>query len=160
MHSLVLSSNSSCARAGNRESRRILKDRPPLLSGLKGQIASLLIVMALVVGASIGYFGNTAAPRTTTETVIRTYTVTTTLAGESNVERCIVTEYLLWAIGELTGPTILGSSTQSYPVQTYQTSTSAEQTVGFETTTTAPYAGTLAGALAIWNSTTCTYISG
>jgi hypothetical protein len=128
---------------------------------LRGQVASFLIVVALIIGAGIGYFGNTAAPRTTTETVIRTYTATTTLAGESHVERCVVTVYTVWAVEEVSNSnTIRGTSTQSDPVQTYQTSASAEHTVGFETTTMVSYTGTLSGPIALWNGTACTFISG
>jgi hypothetical protein len=136
---------------------------------LKGEIASLLMVAVLMIGVGIGYYGNTATPRTTTETTLRTttetvieaYTITTTLAGESGVEQCIVTEYHVWAVEEITSSsTIQSTSTQSYAIQTYQTSTSPEQTMGFETTTTTSYTGTLTGAIAIWNSTACMFISG
>jgi hypothetical protein len=65
---------------------------------LKGQIASLLIVVALIVGAGVGYFGSSTTTKTTTETVIRTYT--TTLPGESGVERCVISGYTVWAVEE------------------------------------------------------------
>jgi len=139
---------------------------------MKGQIAVLFMVVALIIGAGIGYFGNTAASRTTTETVIKTYsttveTFTTTYPatsinlGVSGVAQCVVTEYHVWAIEELTASssTIRATSTQSYLVLTYQTST-VEPTVGFRTTSTTFYSGTLTGAIAYWNSTTCTLISG
>jgi hypothetical protein len=126
---------------------------------LKGQIASLLIVVALIVGAGVGYFGSSTTTKTTTETVIRTYT--TTLPGESGVERCVISGYTVWAVEEASSSsTIQGTSTQSSAIRTYQTSTSAERTVGFETTTMTSYTGTLSGPIAIWNSTACTFISG
>jgi len=138
---------------------------------MKGQIAVLLIMVALIIGAGIGYFGNTVASRTTTETVIKTYTTivetyattypTTSInLGVSGVAQCVVTEYHVWAILEITtsSSTIRATSTQSYAVQTYQTST-VEPTVGFRTTSTTSYSGTLTGAIAYWNSTTCTLIS-
>lgn len=128
---------------------------------MKGQTASILIVVALIIGAGIGYFGNTVSSKTTTETTIKTYTITTTLPGESGVEQCVVTDYTVWEVLEVAGSsTIQTTSIRSNAVQTYQTSTSVEQTIGFETTTTASYTGTLTGAVAIWNSTTCTFISG
>ncbi len=150
---------------------------------MKRQIASILIVTALVVGAGIGYFGHTPATstitetimstytesNTTTETAISTYTLTTTLPQGTNTTafpqglsmRCILTEYHVWMIASIGNTTTsYGTSTQSYDVQTYQTTTSITQAVGSVTTTTANYNGTLTGALAIWNSTVCTYISG
>ncbi|MGD0145578.1 MAG: hypothetical protein ABSB53_01840 [Nitrososphaerales archaeon] len=128
---------------------------------MKEQIASLLIVAALIVGVGIGYFGNTATSRMTTETVIKTYTMTTTLPEESGVERCTVTQYAVWMYGQTQ------SSSTSYGLRTvgnsflpYETTTSPEQTVGFVTSTDTTYTGTLTGAIALWNSTTCTFISG
>jgi len=139
---------------------------------MKGQVAVLLIVVALIIGAGIDYFGNTAASKTTTETVIKTdtttvetytttYPTTSINMGVSGVAQCIVTEYHVWAIEEITtsSSTIRATSTQSYVVLTYQTST-VEPTVGFQTTSTTFYSGTLTGAIAYWNSTTCTLISG
>lgn len=141
------------------DNRETLRDGPSSRILMKGQIASLLIVVALIVGVGVGYFGNVALSKTTTGTIVKIYT--TTLAGESQVERCVVTEYHVWEVEEITGSsTIQSTSTQSYLVQTYQTSTSVGQMVGFETTTTTSYTGTLTGAIAIWNSTTCTFISG
>ena len=121
----------------------------------------VLIVVALTIGAGIGYFENSVVFRTTTVTIIRTYPITTTIFGASGIALCVVTEYHVWAIEELVtnGSTIRTVSTQSYVVRTFQTSTS-EPTVGFKATTTTFYAGTLTGAVAIWNSTTCTLISG
>jgi hypothetical protein len=141
--------------------------------GVSNAIAAGLLVVGILFGVS-GYYVATTYPTrtvtqtetttaslTTTETVIKTYTITTTLAGESGLEQCVVTEYHVWAIEEMTSSsTIQATSTQSYAIRTYQTSTSVEQPVGFETTTTATYTGTLTGAIAIWNSTTCTFISG
>ena len=150
---------------------------------MKEQVASLLIVAALVVGVGIGYFGNTATPRTTTETVIKThttattlqvrtstitttlqgetYTITITLQGESGVARCVVTEYTVWMYGQSqSGTTSYRIKTVGDSLQTYEITTSPEQTVGFATTTTAHYTGTLTGAIDRWNSTTCTFIQG
>ena len=138
---------------------KALRDRPLSQSWLKGQIASLLIVVALIVGTGIGYFGSSTTTKTATETVIKTYT--TTLSGESGVERCVVSDYTVWAVEEISSSsTIQGSSTQSSAIRTYQTSTSVEQPVGFETTTTTSNTGTWTGPIAIWNSTVCTFISG
>jgi len=45
---------------------------------MKGEVATILIAVALVIGAGIGYFSNTTAT-TTTETVVRTHTATVTV---------------------------------------------------------------------------------
>lgn len=132
-------------------------------------------MIALIIGAGVGYFGNNATTRTTTGTItatvikiytttVETYTTTypaiATSMWVSGVAQCIVTEYHVWALvnssemGE-----IASTSTQSYAVQTYQTST-MEPTVGFATTFATPYTRTLTGAIAYWNSTVCTLISG
>lgn len=146
-----------------------LKGSPPSRSPMKGQIVSILTVVALIVGVGIGYFGNTATSNTTTQTIVETYTtattitttITTTLPQGSVVEKCVITEYHVWMIGIIeTSSTAYGTSTQSYDVQTYQTTTSVTQPVGFATTATTSYTGTLTGAIAYWNSTVCTHISG
>jgi len=112
---------------------------------LRGQIASVLILTALIVGVVIGYIGNESA----TETVTTTYTfVTTTLQGPV-LERCTVTQYAVWSVESLgRGTTVGGTTTQDYAVATYQTT-------GFPTVTTSSYAGTLTGAIASWKVTTC-----
>lgn len=136
---------------------------------MKGQAASLLIAVALIVGIGIGYFGNTAT-QSPGQTVLMTYTITTTLpaasytittslGGYSGTVQCIVTEYHVWEVEEYPGNS-MSTSTQSYPVLTFQTTASVEQTAGFETTTTARFTGTLTGAIALWNSTVCTFVSG
>ena len=124
---------------------------------MKGQVASVLIVATLIVGAGLGYFVGTSF--SATKTVVSTYTTTLTLPQGTFVERCVVTEYGVWSIESVSGTqTTGGTSTQSHPVTTYQTSATVSQTVGYETTMTTTYTGTLTGAIASWNSTACTYI--
>ena len=54
---------------------------------MRGEVATVLMVVALILGVGIGYLSNTRANSTTTETVIRTYTVTTTLSqGTSTLD--------------------------------------------------------------------------
>jgi len=54
---------------------------------MKGEVATILIAAALVIGAGIGYFSNTTATGTTTETVVRTHTSTVTvLQGTSTLD--------------------------------------------------------------------------
>jgi uncharacterized protein (UPF0333 family) len=121
-----------------------------------------LVVLALVIGAAIGYFGNTSANGTTTQTVIRTYTITTTfLQGESEVMRCVLTQYAVWKIAHIENSTTsYGNTTETSGLQTYQTTTSVVQIVGYVTTSTSSYTGTITGALAEGNYTICTYVSG
>jgi NhaP-type Na+/H+ or K+/H+ antiporter len=45
---------------------------------MRGQIISILIVTALVVGAVIGYFGHATTINTTTDIITRTYTESNT----------------------------------------------------------------------------------
>lgn len=135
---------------------------------MKESIAASLVVVALIVGAGIGYFWNTSHPVETTEmvtqtsitTVTHTITAPTSATGsqESNEMVCVITEYQVWMVG-IYPTSETSTTTQSYGVQTYYTATSAQQTIGYETTiTTAYYSGTLTGAIAIWNSTVCTYL--
>lgn len=80
---------------------------------------------------------------------------------KSFLVRCIVTEYQVWELESFYSySTTFTTSTQSYPVTTYQSRTTAGQTIGYITTTTNTFAGTTTGALAFWNNTACTYISG
>ena len=108
---------------------------------MKRQIAVVLIVVALFVGAAIGYFGGTAFQTTVTKTY--------TLALVSGLEVCTVTEYHVWSVESINnGNTVGGTTTQSYPVTTFQTSS-------YPTSTTNTYTGTLTGAISYWNGTTC-----
>lgn len=127
---------------------------------MKGQVASALIVVALVVGSGIGYFANTNSNHATTETVVTTYTVT--LPQGSGLLRCVVTEYSVWLVGYGNGgvASSYSTTTQQAPVQTYTNTTTVTQTVGFTTISTSAYTGTVTGAIAQGNYTTCTYIAG
>jgi hypothetical protein len=111
-----------------------------------------------VVGASIGYFGNTSMRNVT---VIKSCTMTVTAQG-STVLRCVVTLYESWFAGVVSGSSTRMTTTvrSISPLQTF-TTTGTQQTVGYSTVTTAYYTGvTVTGAINMWNSTTCTYISG
>jgi hypothetical protein len=132
-------------------------------------LVAAIVVTAVVVSAAIfaaSPFSTTVTKTlpettTTTSTIVSTYTTTVTLPQGSLAEQCVVTEYHVWSIESISGTsTIGGTSTQSQPVTTYQTSASVSQTVGYVTTTTNTYTGTTTGYLAYWNSTACTYISG
>ena len=122
-------------------------------------VAALVVAVAILATSSVGTTVTKTVPEPTTTTI--TYTTVLTLSQGAFVERCVVTEYHVWSI-ETIGSTYTtgGTSTQSYPVTTYQTSASVSQTVGYAITTTNYYSGTLTGAIAIWNTTACTYISG
>jgi len=110
---------------------------------VKGQIAVVLIVVALFAGAAIGYLGNPTRLRTVTETS------TTTVVEASGEQLCIVTEYHVWSVETVrNNTTIGGTSTQDYPITSFVTT-------GFPTSTTATYNQTTTGALAYWNSTSC-----
>lgn len=110
---------------------------------MKGQIAVVLIVVALFAGAAIGYLGNPTPSGTVTKTS------TTTVVQESGEQLCIVTEYHVWSVERIQNSTTIGgTSTQDYPVTSFVTT-------GFPTSTTVTYTGTLTGALAYWNSTSC-----
>ena len=113
---------------------------------MKGQFASVLIVIALLIGVGIGYLADTSIPNTVT----RTYTFTTTILHGAAPEVCTVVEYHVWSVETLVNgtTTVGGTSTQSYPVTTFQTS-------GYSTVTSTTYTGTLTGQLAYWNSTSC-----
>lgn len=105
---------------------------------MKGQIAVVLIVVALFAGAAIGYFGN-PNPKT----------VATTLVQGSGEQLCIVTENTVWAVRSIhNGTTLGGTSTQENPVTSFVTT-------GLPTSTVVNYTGTLTGPLALWNSTSC-----
>jgi hypothetical protein len=129
---------------------------------MKGQVAAILVVAAVIVGAGVGYFGNTTASRTTTQTLTSTFTTTVTLPqGGSEVVRCVLTQYAVWEIAHIEGNTTsYGSTTETSDLRTYETTTSVIQTVGYVTTYTSSYTGTITGALAEGNYTTCTYIPG
>ena len=111
---------------------------------MNGQVASVLIVVALIAGAGIGYLEGTGNPPTVTQTFLHT-TVITQVGGEE----CTVTEYHVWSVESIhNSTTIGGTSTQSYPVTTFETS-------GYPTYTTNTFTGTLTGAIAYWNATSC-----
>jgi len=75
--------------------------------------------------------------------------------------RCVLTQYAVWEIAYIgSSATSYGNTTVTTDLKTYQTSTSVMQSVGFVTTSTTTYTGTITGALARGNYTTCTYISG
>ena len=115
-----------------------------------------IIVAAVIISATI--FVALGSNGTVTKTVVSTYTTTLTLPQGTFIEQCVVTEYHVWSIESISGTyTAGGTSTQSSPVTTYQTSASVSQTAGYVTTTTSYYTGTLTGAIAYWNSTACTY---
>ena len=102
---------------------------------MKGQIAVVLIVVALFAGAAIGYLGNP--------------TPSGTVGQKSGEQLCIVTEYHVWSVERIQNSTTIGgTSTQDYPVTSFVTT-------GYPSFTTATYSGTTTGALAYWNSTSC-----
>ena len=109
---------------------------------MKGQIAVVLIVVALFAGAAIGYFGNTSSQKTVT----KTYTVT----QGSGLEACTVTQYAIWSIESIHDGTSIGggTSTSSNVVTTFQTT-------GLPSSTTNTYTGTLTGAISSWTVTNC-----
>ena len=137
-----------------------------------GRVASVLILVALVAGSGIGYLANANSTHTdtytavttytyrTTETIVTTYTATS--PEGSGLLRCVVTEYTVWMVAYVSsGGTSYSYSTttEQSPISTYTSTTTATQTVGFTTVTTSAYTGTITGALAKGNFTTCTYIS-
>jgi len=109
---------------------------------MKGQIAVVLIVVALFAGAAIGYFGNTAFQTT--------FTKTYTLTQGSGLEACTVTQYAIWSIESVHNGTSIGggTSTSSGVVTTFQTT-------GYPSSTTNTYTGTLTGAISSWTVTNC-----
>jgi hypothetical protein len=129
---------------------------------MKERVAAVLIVLALVAGAAVGYLSNSTSNGTTTETLIRTYTITTTFPqGESEIMRCVLTRYAVWEIAHVQNSTTsYGNTTETSALQTFQTTASVMRIVGFVTTSTSSYTGTITGALAEGNYTICTYISG
>lgn len=127
---------------------------------MKGQVASILIVVALAVGSGIGYLASTNSGHITTETVVTTYTVT--FPQGSGLVRCVVTEYSVWLMAYGNGGAVssYSTTTEQAPIQTYTSTTMVTQTVGFTTVSAGAYTGTVTGALARGNYTTCTYIAG
>ena len=133
---------------------------------MKREITSILIVAALIIGAGIGYYGNTRGSRTTTvtatftanntktETVVSNYTVTTTMPSVNNSVGVDVMECAL-TIYDIIG----GNSTGSISPQLYNTTTSLSQIVGFATTTTNSSNVTLSGTVEEWTVTACTVVS-
>ena len=109
---------------------------------MKGQIAVVLIVGALFVGAAIGYFGNTSSQKTVTKTY--------TLTQGSGLEACTVTQYAVWSIESVHNGTgiVGGTSTASNVVTTFQTT-------GLPSSATNTYTGTLTGAISSWTVTNC-----
>ncbi len=114
---------------------------------MKGQVASTLVIVALIVGVGIGYVANTSGQGTVTK--VTTFTYTTTINGDTTSETCIVVEYHVWSVETVgNSTTVGGTSTQSYPVTTFQTT-------GYPTFTSVTFTGTLMGAIDYWNDTTC-----
>ena len=109
---------------------------------VKGQIAVVLIVVALFAGAAIGYFGHASSQTTVT----RTYTLT----EGSGLEACTVTQYTVWSIESVHNGTSIGggTSTESNVVTTFQTT-------GLPSSTMNTYTGTLTGAITFWTVTNC-----
>ena len=108
---------------------------------MKGQIAVVLIVVALFAGAAIGYFGGTAFQTTVTKTY--------TLPQGDESETCTVTQYVMYSIESQHNGTIVGeTSTETNIARTFQTT-------GYPGSTTSTYSGTTTGALASWNVTNC-----
>ena len=117
---------------------------------MRGQVAAILLVAVLVFGVGIAYFVNTSMSNTTTLP-----------PRESNVMRCILTHYAVFETAHIQSSTTnFGSTTDTADLQTYTTTASVSQTLGFATTSTSTYTGTITGALAEGNYTSCTYISG
>lgn len=155
---------------------------------MKREIASILIVIALIIGAALGYLANATSSKTTTErvtqtyittntrteTAISTYTITTTLpqtnittSPRQSVLLCIVTEYEAINMLEIENSTTTTlsfptTSTMSTNVQTYKTIIPTSQSAGFETTTTSYpnySSSTRTGAiLSSWTTTVCTIV--
>lgn len=133
---------------------------------MKREIISILIVLALIIGVVVGYYGN--SPKTTTitatytlnqtktETKVSNYTVTTTAFSVDNssnlvgveVMRCALTVYNI----------VGGNTTDSTSPQLYNTTTSLTQTVGFVSTTTGS-SSTFNGRVGVWTVTACTVVS-
>ena len=108
---------------------------------MKGQIAVVLIVVALFAGAAVGYFGNNPSQTTVTKTY--------TLTQGSGLEACTVTQYAVWSIESVhNGTSVGGTSTESNVVTTFQTT-------GLPSSTTNTYTGTLTGAISSWTVTNC-----
>ena len=109
---------------------------------MKGQIAVVLIAVALFAGAAIGYFGNTSSQATITKAH--------TLTQGSRLEACTATQYAVWSIESVHNDSSLGggTSTESNVVTTFQT-------IGLPSSTTNTYTGTLTGALSSWTVTNC-----
>jgi len=153
---------------------------------MKGQFASILVVVALIVGAGIGYFGNGTKATTQTvmitfttnnamiETTVSTYTVTATIPEETNstvipagesVMQCDVTVYSVISFISMenfttTTSTSGGFTTLSYPIQMFNATTSLTETAGYATTTTyVNPSSTISGAKAVWTTSACTVIS-
>ena len=108
---------------------------------MKGQIAVVLIVVALFIGAAIGYFGGTSFQAAVTKTYAP--------SQGSGLETCTVTRYAVWSIESVhNGTTIGGTSTASQIATTFQTT-------GYPSSTTNAYTGTLTGAISSWTVTSC-----
>lgn len=132
---------------------------------MKGQTASLLIVLALVVGAGVGALAGTSSGNVTvveSHTTVESYTTTVTVQGSAAL-RCVVTLYQTWDELEVSGSSTFITTTNvaESRLQTF-TTTGPLQAVGYSTTvTTEYYTGvTLTGPINEWNSTVCASIPG
>jgi hypothetical protein len=140
---------------------------------VKGQIVSILIAAALVVGIVAGFFVHTSTTttatttvnNTTTETTVSTYTLTTVLPQGSTILRCVVTEYDVLTVEIISNSsTARVNSTQSHDVKTYETTASLNQTARYVTSSTmvanTSTTTTVTGPLITsWDIDTCTAIS-
>jgi hypothetical protein len=128
---------------------------------MRDQIVVVLLVVALIAGAGIAYY---RTPITPPETTTQTYTVTTALNQGSNLVKCVIVYYEVDAAEFLrSNSTSYGSTTRSYQVSNYTTTTSVEQAVGYATSTrvalyesgTSTHTGP---ALASWDEAECIWI--
>ena len=87
-------------------------------------------------------------------------TYTTTLAESLGVLQCVLARYIVYNIAYTTDSTFAyGYSTETTNLQTYVTTTSATQPVGYATTYTSTYS-TFSGVHALANITSCAYVAG
>jgi hypothetical protein len=133
---------------------RNLKRESRVHAVMKGLVAWALVVVALLLGVTVGYLGS--AGRTTTMTVTTTYRET--IPGVSGDLKCVLSHYSVWYYGRLQNSTTsFGFTTVTADLQTYTSTTSVIQSIGYTTVTSTEFTGTLTGAVAAGNYTTCVY---